>query len=138
MTQGARLGSAVIFVRELDRSVRFYRDVLSLEVVDRSPTAALLRGAAGSQLVLRAMGGSAAHALGAVGVQFLVWNTASEADLGTCERALRERGAYRETRRTGAVTAVAGRDPDDITVMITYPGSDEVPAQEIPVAAYAW
>lgn len=138
MTQGARLGSAVIFVRELERSVRFYREVLSLEVVDRSPTAALLRGAAGSQLVLRAMGGTAAHTLGNVGVQFLIWNTASQAELDACESALRERSAYRETRRTGAVTAVAGRDPDDITVMIAYPGSDQVPTQEIPVTAYAW
>src|SRR5690348_13583606 len=42
MAQGARLGSVVIFVRALDRSVEFYTDVLALETTDRSPTAALL------------------------------------------------------------------------------------------------
>jgi catechol 2,3-dioxygenase-like lactoylglutathione lyase family enzyme len=30
MADGTRLGSAVIFVQELDRSVRFYTEVLAL------------------------------------------------------------------------------------------------------------
>ena len=42
MAQGARLGSVVMFVHDLDRSVEFYAEVLALEVTDRSPTAALL------------------------------------------------------------------------------------------------
>ncbi len=138
MARGARLGSAVIFVRDLDASVGFYRDVLALDMVDSSPTAALLHGGTGSQLVLRAMGSNAAHALGTVGVQYLVWSADSRDDLDECERALRGRGAYRETRQSEGVTAVAGRDPDDITVIITYPGPDQVPTQQIPVAIYAW
>jgi len=42
MTNGAQLGSAVMFVQQLDRSVSFYQDVLALQVADQSPTAALL------------------------------------------------------------------------------------------------
>ena len=36
------------------------------------------------------------------------------------------------------VTAVEGRDPDDIVVMITYPGPDQAPLHELPVRIYGW
>ena len=92
MAQGARLGSVVMFVHDLGRSVDFYADVLRLEVADSSPTAALLTSAAGTQLILRAMGSGAAHALGTVGVQYVVWTAAGQDDLNRCERALTEIG----------------------------------------------
>jgi catechol 2,3-dioxygenase-like lactoylglutathione lyase family enzyme len=71
MAHGARIGSAVMFVQDLDRSVTFYREVLALEVRDRTDTAALLEGD-GSQLILRSMGSGATHPLGAVGVQLAI------------------------------------------------------------------
>ena len=101
MAHGARLGSAVMFVQDLDRSVSFYTEVLGLEVADRSPTAALLASRGGSQLILRAMGSGAVHALGGVGVQYVVWTAADEADLERCERVLKKLSAYRETRAGG-------------------------------------
>src|SRR5579863_3634717 len=99
MAEGARVGSVVMFVTDLDRSVSFYADVLRLEVADRSPTAALLTRAGGAGLILRAMGQGAAHALGAVGVQYVVWAAADADDLARFEKALTGRGAYRETRQ---------------------------------------
>ena len=77
MADGVRLGSAVMFVQELDRSVSFYTEVLALEEADRSATAALLISASGAQLILRAMGPGAAHPLGGLGVQYVVWTAAS-------------------------------------------------------------
>jgi catechol 2,3-dioxygenase-like lactoylglutathione lyase family enzyme len=59
MAHGARLGTVVMFVPDLDRSASFYLEVLGLEVADRSPTAALLTSAEGSQLVLRSMDSNA-------------------------------------------------------------------------------
>ena len=56
MTHGTRIGSAVMFVQELDRSVSFYTELLAMRVADQSPTAALLVSPAGTQLFLRAMG----------------------------------------------------------------------------------
>ena len=109
MAQGARLSSVVMFVHSLDRSVKFYTGILGLVVADRSPTAALLSNAEGTQLVLRAMGRGADRALGSVGVQYVVWTAAGKADLERCERVLRERAAHRETRSHGAVTVVEGR-----------------------------
>jgi catechol 2,3-dioxygenase-like lactoylglutathione lyase family enzyme len=138
MAQGARIDSVVMFVRDLDRSVNFYLDILTLEIADRSPTAALLAGADGTQLILRAMGANAEHALGGIGVQYVVWTASGKEDLDRCERALKQRSAYRDTRTSAQATAVEGRDPDDITVMIIYPGPDQAPLHELPARIYGW
>lgn len=127
-----------MFVQNLDRSVDFYREVLELEVSDHSATAALLTSGSGSQLVLRAMGSGAVHALGGVGVQYVIWTAADEEDLDRCERALKKLSAHRDTRIGGPVKAVEGRDPDDIVVMIIYPGPNEAPMHELPVRIYGW
>ena len=100
MAKGTRIGSAVMFVQQLDRSVNFYEEVLAMHVADRSATAALLVSPAGSELILRAMGTAGGHPLGAVGVQYVIWTAADQDDLDRCERALKERSAYRDTRNT--------------------------------------
>ena len=100
MAQGVRLSAAVMFVRDVDRSVSFYRDVLALEVIDRNPTAALLGNTDGAQLILRAMGGTASHTLGTLGVQYIVWAAANHEDLDQRERLLRGRSAFRKTTST--------------------------------------
>ena len=138
MAQGARLGSVVMFVHELDRSMEFYADVLALETTDRSPTAALLTSPAGAGLILRAMGQTAPHPLGSVGVQYVVWTAAGEEDLARCERVLAARGAHRDTRSNGGLTVVEGRDPNDIVLMVIYPGPDQLPLRELPVRIYGW
>jgi catechol 2,3-dioxygenase-like lactoylglutathione lyase family enzyme len=138
MAHGARIGSVVTFVRDLPASVGFYTDVLGLDVVDSSPTAALLLSAGGAQLILRAVGREASHPLGSVGVQYAVWTAAGPDDLDRCERVLKERTAHRETRRSAGVTVVEGRDPDDILLVVVYPGPDEFPLHEIPVRIYGW
>jgi catechol 2,3-dioxygenase-like lactoylglutathione lyase family enzyme len=138
MAHGARLDSVVMFVHDLNRSVSFYSDVLKLHVADRSATAALLIGAKRSQLILRAMGRGAEHALGGVGVQYVIWTADDADDLARCEKVLKDRSAWRDSRTTEHVTAVEGRDPDDIVVMITYPGPDQAPLHELPVRIYGW
>ena len=138
MAQGARLGSVVMFVHDLDRSVGFYADVLALEVADRSPTAALLTSPGGAGLILRAMGPTAPHPLGSVGVQYVVWTAAGREDLARCERALAGHGAHHGTRSNDGLTVVEGRDPDDMVLMVTYPGPDQLPLRELPVRIYGW
>ncbi len=138
MSQGTKISSAVMFVQELDRSVSFYLEVLSLELVDRSPTAALLISQAGAQLILRSMGGNAPHALGGVGVQYVVWTADGADGLPRCEQALRERSAHVETRTCEGVSVVEGRDPDGTVVVVTYPGPDQLPLHKLPVRIYGW
>jgi hypothetical protein len=73
-----------------------------------------------------------------VGVQYVVWTAAGEEDLARCERALDDRGAHRGTRSDGGLRVVEGRDPDDIVLMVTHPGPDQLPLRELPVRIYAW
>jgi catechol-2,3-dioxygenase len=138
MTQGVLLGAAIIFVRDLDRSVTFYTEVLGLDVADRSSTAALLVNDAGAELVVRAMGDGAQRALGSVGYQYVVWTAASREDLGEFARRLRERSAYRDTREEEGVAAVEGHDPDDTPVVIVYRGPGQPPMRSLPSRIYAW
>jgi len=138
MALEARVGSVVMFVTELDRSVSFYTEVLGLDVADRDATAALLISSDGVQLILRAMGSNAPHPLGAVGVQYVVWIAADEKDLDRIEQALRQRQAFRATRTMDEVSAVEGRDPDDIVVMATYPGPGQTAHHRLPLRIYGW
>ncbi|HTT51255.1 MAG TPA: VOC family protein [Streptosporangiaceae bacterium] len=138
MAKGTRIGAAVMFVQQLDRSISFYRDVLGLHVADQSPTAALLASPAGTELILRAMGSDAAHPLGAVGLQYVLWTAAGQEDLDRCERVLKERSAYRDTRGSDGVTVVEGHDPDDTVLMIVYPGPEERPLRKLPIRIYGW
>jgi catechol 2,3-dioxygenase-like lactoylglutathione lyase family enzyme len=137
MAQGTRIGSVVMFVQDLDRSVSFYEELLTMKLADRSVTAALLTSVDGTQLILRAMGGGV-HALGGVGVQYVIWTAPSRADLDRCERVLKQRSAHLDTRASGRTTAVEGRDPDNITVQIIYPGPEEEPLHKLPVRIYGW
>jgi catechol-2,3-dioxygenase len=138
MAEGIRLSGAVVFVRNLDRSVPFYRELLSMEVTDTSSTAALLVTDDGSQLVLRAFGQNAPHALGSIGVQYLTWTTSSKDDLDQRAEILRRHSAYRETRTDAGITVVEGRDPDDLVIMLVYSGPGRSPMRGLPARIYAW
>jgi catechol-2,3-dioxygenase len=138
MAEGIRLRAAVVFVRNLEASVPFYRELFDLEVVDSSPTAALLGSADGSQLVLRAVGENTARALGSIGVQYLAWSTGSKADLDRRTEILRGHSAYRETRGDQDITVVEGRDPDDIPIVIVYAQGNRPPMHDLPARIYAW
>jgi catechol 2,3-dioxygenase-like lactoylglutathione lyase family enzyme len=138
MAEGFGLSAAVMFVRNLDRSSTFYREVLGLEVVDRSPTAALLSNAAGAQLIVRALGEGGAHPLGGLGVQYVVWAAGSKDDLDRCEQALRQRSAFRERRANDDALVVEGRDPDDLVLMVMFAQGDTARLRELPARIYAW
>ncbi len=138
MAAAVRLGAAVMFVRNLDRSVNFYTEVLGLAVTDRSPTAALLGEDDGPQLVLRAFGENATHPLGALGVQYLVWQTDSRDDLDRRTELLRQRSAYRDTHNTASGVTVEGRDPDDLVLMLGYRRPGEPTLRSLPARVYAW
>jgi len=138
MAEGVRLSAAVVFVQNLDKSESFYRELLDLDVIDRSTTATLLAAPDGSQLVLRQFGTNAPHPLGSIGVQYLTWSTTSRDDLDRRTEILRRNSAYRETRTDDGVTMVEGRDPDDLPVMLFYPGDDEPFMRKLPARIYAW
>lgn len=132
------LAGSVMFVRNLDQSVSFYRELLGLKVTDSSPTAALLTSDEGLSLILRAAGPQAPHALGNLGVQYVAWVMPSMQDLDRCEQILRHRSAYRQRRTSGDFITVEGHDPDDLVVMLAYSENDRPTVRELPARAYAW
>jgi catechol 2,3-dioxygenase-like lactoylglutathione lyase family enzyme len=127
-----------MFVSALESSVCFYRELLGLDVNARDEFAALLAGADGFQLYLRDKGSRASHALGSVGVQYVIWATDDAESLRRCEQFLKERSAHVATLDAAGFTLLEGRDPNGLPVMITYPGPGLVERHQIMARIYSW
>ncbi|WP_232778502.1 VOC family protein [Carbonactinospora thermoautotrophica] len=111
-----RLNHAVLFVRDLGRSVDFYTRVLGFEVIADGGQAAFLR-ARGSDnhhdLGLFALGPTGRpRSRDQVGLYHLAWEVDTVADLATARRELLEAGAYLGESDHGATKSVYGTDPD--------------------------
>ena len=113
-----RLNHAVLFVRDVERSVAFYREVFGFEEIARE--------AGGRMAFLRAAGGDNHHDLGlfevgaqapappegAVGLYHLAWEVGSIADLAAAREVLAAHGALRGQSDHGATKSLYGADPD--------------------------
>ena len=111
-----RLNHAVLYVRDVDRSVDFYRRAFGFEVVESLAGAAFLR-AAGSDnhhdLGLFAVGADApTPPRGSVGLYHLAWEIASIHELAAGRRTLEALGALTGQSDHGATKSLYGRDPD--------------------------
>jgi catechol 2,3-dioxygenase-like lactoylglutathione lyase family enzyme len=135
---GLQLASVALYVADLARSVRFYRELLRLTVSAETGTAALLVGANGTQLYLRSVGSRAPHVVGGLGVQCTVWTAASAAELVRCEQVLKNWNAYTTSRTDEGFDWVEGRDPSGVPVMVSYPGPEHAPRRRIMPRIYAW
>lgn len=133
-----QLSSAVIFVREIARSLLFYRELLGWEVTLEDETAALLVNTDGYELYLRSMGKEATHSLGNIGVQYIIWTALDEDDLRRCKEVLRKNSRQVTQRTAGMCTVVEGTDPDDVPVLVTYPGPAQVSRHKIFERIYQW
>ena len=116
--QALRLGTVMLGVREMERSLAFYRDALGLAVQFGSAEFAFL-SAGGVSVVLRAAAGLEAAA--DARWSELVFHVE---DIDTAHRQLRERGvAFRVEPRivTGDQLAADFRDPDGHVLSILGP-----------------
>lgn len=125
-----RLNHAVLYVRDVDRSVGFYRDAFGFEVVDHTPGRAAFLRAAGTEnhhdLGLFSIGLDAPgpHP-GRVGLYHLAWEVDSIHDLVDARRTLEGLGALRGQSDHGASKSLYGVDPDgnEFEVMWAVPRS---------------
>jgi catechol-2,3-dioxygenase len=124
-----RLNHAVLFVRDIERSVAFYRDVLGFTPVEGM---AELKGAA----FLRAPSSTNDHDLGlfeigaqagpsgagraTVGLYHLAWEVETLADLADVQQRLAERGALAGATDHSTTKALYGRDPDGLEFEVCW------------------
>lgn len=127
-----------MFVTDLGQSVDFYQKLLGLDVTHRDEDAALLVSPGGYQLYLRSMGERAEHPSGAIGIQYLVWTADGEEDLVRCEQVLWGQSTHVTSHTVDGFRMVEGRGPDNVPVVVTYPGPDQAPRHEILKRIYEW
>ncbi len=123
-----RLNHAVLYVRDTERSVAFYRDVLGFEVVNElgNGAAAFLRAAASTNdhdLGLFRMGPSASASPAgrtAVGLYHLAWEVDTLRDLEAISKALSEAGALVGASDHSTTKSLYGHDPDGLEFEIAW------------------
>jgi catechol-2,3-dioxygenase len=133
-----RLNHAVLYVRDLERSVEFYERVLGFSVIPGTPPA--LRTTAA---FLQAPGSTNDHDLGlfqvgeaagpsvagheTVGLYHLAWEVDTLAELERLAGVLSEHGALTGASDHGATKSLYGRDPDGLEFEIAW----VVPADQL-------
>ena len=138
-----RLNHAVLYVRDLERSVAFYRDVLGFRRLDMTPdgfTGAAFLQAAGStndhDLGLFAIGsdaGPSAAGRSSVGLYHLAWEVDTLAELERVRDVLAAHGALVGSSDHGTTKSLYGQDPDGLEFEIAW----IVPAERLDEAALA-
>ena len=113
-----RLNHAVLFVADLDRSVRFYTDLFGMEVVAREPRAnasflRLPRSGNHHDLGLFGVGTAGGpKRRGGIGLYHLAWQLDTIDELAAAREVLIDAGAYTGESSHGATKSVYGADPD--------------------------
>ena len=125
-----RLNHAVLYVRDLDHAVEFYRRVFGFEVISEMT---------GKAAFLKAKGSANHHDLGlfatalrtrpprsAPGLYHLAWEVSTIEDLAAARATLAELGALAGESDHGATKSLYGHDPDgnEFEVMWLVPRED--------------
>jgi catechol-2,3-dioxygenase len=125
-----RLNHAVLYVRDVERSVAFYQRVFGFVVVDQLPGAAFLRSSFGENhhdLGLFQVGaGAPGPERGRVGLYHLAWEVDSITDLAAARDLLVEVGALVGASDHGASKSLYGMDPDGNEFEVMWAVPEEV------------
>jgi catechol-2,3-dioxygenase len=127
-----RLNHAVLFVADVDRSVRFYTETFGMEVIAREPRARaaflrLPRSGNHHDLGLFGVGsgGDPKHP-GAIGLYHLAWQVDTIDELAEARQTLLDNGAYTGESSHGATKSLYAADPDgnEFEIMWMLPRAD--------------
>ncbi|HEY3067902.1 MAG TPA: VOC family protein [Methylomirabilota bacterium] len=126
-----RLQHLVLWVADVERSVRFYRDVLGFEVTKRYPNAAFLKIAGSADdhnLGLFEQAGVAPPDEGVARMYHSAWEVAEITDLVRARERLRAEGALVGSSDHGVSLSLYAKDPDGLEFEIfwTVPGGTPV------------
>ena len=131
-----RLQHLVLWVSNVERSVRFYCDVLGFEVKTRYPNAAFLK-IPGSpddhHLGLFEQSGLPRPDEGVARMYHSAWEVADITDLVRARRRLTEAGALVGSSNHGVSLSLYAKDPDGLEFEIfwTVPGGKSTPTREL-------
>jgi catechol-2,3-dioxygenase len=121
-----RLNHAVLYVRDVDRSVAFYSDVLGFRTVASFPGAAFLQAEGSSNdhdLGLFQIGADAADSpagRGAVGLYHLAWEVDTLDELERIAGRLRAAGSLAGASDHATTKALYAKDPDGIEFEVSW------------------
>jgi catechol-2,3-dioxygenase len=131
-----RLQHLVLWVSNVERSVRFYRDILGFEVKTQSPRAAFLR-IPGSpddhHLGLFEHTGVPGPHEGVARMYHSAWEVGDITDLVRARRRLMEAGALVGSSNHGVSLSLYAKDPDGLELEIfwTVPGGTSIGTREL-------
>jgi len=131
-----RLQHLVLWVSDVERSVRFYRDVLGFEVKTRYPNAAFLRipgSADDHHLGLFEQTGVPRPDEGVARMYHSAWEVGEIADLARARQRLIETGALVGSSNHGVSLSLYAKDPDglEFEVFWTVPDGRPAPTREL-------
>ena len=125
-----RLNHAVLYVRDVERSVAFYTDVLGFRRVDMTPEgfrgAAFLQAPASTNdhdlglFEVGAAAGPSAAGRGAVGLYHLAWEVDTLAELERLAGRLAETGALVGASDHGTTKSLYAKDPDGLEFEVAW------------------
>jgi catechol 2,3-dioxygenase-like lactoylglutathione lyase family enzyme len=124
-----RLNHAVLYVRDVRRSVDFYRDVLGFRPVSEMaglPGAAFLQAPGSTNdhdlglFEIGAAAGPSPAGRATVGLYHLAWEVDTLDELGRLRDALTEAGALVGASDHGTTKSLYGRDPDGLEFEIAW------------------
>ncbi|GAA0934639.1 VOC family protein [Nonomuraea longicatena] len=121
-----RLNHAVLYVRDVDRSVAFYRDVLGFEVVMSLPGAAFLQAEGSTNdhdLGLFQVGeqaGPSPAGRTSVGLYHLAWEVDTLDELDRVARRLGELGSLAGASDHSTTKALYAKDPDGLEFEVSW------------------
>ncbi len=121
-----QLNHAVLYVRDVEVSVAFYRDVLGFRVVGEIPIGAFLQAPGSTNdhdLGLFAIGsaaGASAAGQSTVGLHHLAWEVETLDELAAMRETLSQRGALVGASDHSTTKSLYAKDPDGIELEVCW------------------
>ena len=121
-----RLNHAVLYVREVERSVAFYSDILGFRTVNAFPGAAFLQAPGSTNdhdlglFEIGAAAGPSPAGNGTVGLYHLAWEVDTLAELDRLAARLSEAGALVGTSDHSTTKSLYAKDPDGLELEVAW------------------
>ena len=118
-----KFSGVVINVTDLDRSISFYHQVLGFNLLSQEEQVAVVGASGGDRsqtIVLRTLGSSPLGGAGHIGLRAFILEAESADQMERIAGELEYRRILVTRREHREWTAVVGRDPEGVTVVVTW------------------